>query len=525
MIMRWHGKSALVALVAAALTLPAAPAVAADATRSAQWWLSTLKVATAHQITQGRGVTVAVIDTGVFVHEDLKDRVLAGMDYTVPTGGNGQVDTDGHGTYIAGLISGRGHGTGLGILGIAPSARILPLRVAATRATWPTDDTIAKAIALARKRGAKIIHLPAMKGDQATMDAVAKAVAAGVLVIAATGNTAAGDPQIMPPAAWPGVVAVTGVDKAGKFAPLYVAGAKVDFSAPGVGVITTDKVAGGYVTPASTGTASAITAGVAALVWAKYPKLKAAQVLQAMQKGATDKGAKGRDSQYGYGVVNAANSLLAAQAIASPSPSASPSVSPSPSPSEEVMATEAAAAPPAADTKDEGGMSPLALLGIGGGILFLLVLAALVVLLIRRSQGGALGQPAIAGAPSPPPSPWAPQQVHLPQPVSAPVPPHHPSTPPQQVQTQQVQTQQVQTQQVQAQQVPMPVQPQLVSMRQEPTQPQPMVHRPAVDEAALNQPTVAIPRPRFAFPSESAPAAEPSIYDTATFPVVEEDRR
>src|SRR5215218_5563187 len=114
MIMRWHGKSALVALVAAVLALPASPAFAADATRSAQWWLSALKVGTAHGITQGRGVTVAVIDTGVFVHEDLKDRVLTGMDYTVPAGGNGQVDIDGHGTSIAGLISGRGHGAGLG---------------------------------------------------------------------------------------------------------------------------------------------------------------------------------------------------------------------------------------------------------------------------------------------------------------------------------------------------------------------------------------------------------------------------
>jgi hypothetical protein len=468
-------------------------------------------VATAHKITQGRGVTVAVIDTGVFVHDDLKDRVLTGMDYTVPTGGNGQVDTDGHGTYIAGLISGRGHGTGLGMLGIAPSARILPLRVAVNRSAWPTDGTVAKAITLARQKGAKIIHLPAMKGDQATMDAVAKAVDAGVLVIAATGNTTY-DTQIMPPAAWPGVVAVTGVDQTGKFAPLYVAGAKVDFSAPGVGAITTDKVAGGYVTPASTATASAVTVGVAALVWAKYPKLKAAQVLQAMQKGATDKGAKGRDNQYGYGVVNAGNSLAAAQVIASPSPSASPSLSPSASPTDQAAATDAVAAPPVSDTKDSGG-SILPMLGIAGGIVFLLVLAALVVLMIRRSQGGSTpGQPAL-GAPSP--SPWAPQRMQLPQPVSAPVPPPHPGTPPHQAPPYQAPTQQL----------PMPQQQVAPPGPSAYPQMQPMVNRPPVNAEALNQPTVTIQRPRFSFPGESAAAAEPSIYDTATFPVVEEDRR
>lgn len=592
--MRWHAKTVLVTAIVAALVLPAAPAGAADATRSAQWWLSTLKVATAHKITQGRGVTVAVIDTGVFVHEDLKDRVLAGMDYTTAAGGNGQVDTDGHGTLIAGIISGRGHGTGLGLLGISPSARILPLRVAVDRSHWPTDDTVAKAIAYARKKGAKIIHLPAYQGDQATMDAVAKAVAAGVMVVAATGNTTY-DKQIMPPASWPGVVAVTGVDKSGKFDPLYVAGAKVDFAAPGSGMITVDKVAGKYVTPASTALASAATVGVAALVWAKYPKMKLAEVLQAMQKGATDKGTKGKDSQYGYGVVNAANALTAAQVIASPSPSASPSASPSESPSEEAAPTETAAAEPVADTKDTGG-SMMPVLGIGGGLLFLLFLAAGVVLLLKRGQGGG-SSPALAGAggPTPPSSPWAAQQVQLPsqvgyeqtpqqsyaqtqayQPGAQPTPaypqaqPGYPQTqayqqpaaqptlpsmqraadqtqqlpvqrPGQPAHPQHVQplyAQQQSPQPPQAQQPPQaettqawqrpvqqqPAQPQHSQPQHaqpQPAQPQPAQHRPPVDAEALNQPTVTVQRPRFAFPGDTADESQPSIYDTAYFPKVE----
>lgn len=530
--MRRHGNSrglpmaALATLVVAAIVAPAAPVSAADATRAAEWHLSTLKVGTAHKITQGRGVTVAVIDTGVFVHEDLKDRVLAGIDYTSATGGDGRIDTDGHGTWIAGVISGRGHGSGLGMLGIAPSARILPIRVAATRSTWPTDDTIAKGIAFARKKGAKIIHLPAMAGDQATMDAVAKAVAAGVLIVAGTGNTTY-DKQIMPPGAWPGVVAVTGVDKAGKFAPLYVAGAKVEFAAPGAGVITTDKVAGKYVTPASTGMASAVTIGVAALVWAKYPKFKVAEVLQAMRTGAVDKGAKGRDNQYGHGVVNAGNALAAAAVMASPSPSPSPSLSLSPTPTEEATESQVAEAPPAADAKDTGSGSYVATFGIAGGVVFLLLLAGMVVLLIRRAQNGG-PTPATAGGP--PPSPWAPQQVQLPPPVQA------APLQPMQVQTIPVQAPHVQAAPIRHPQGGTPPQPgglgappsayNEMTQRQPvvPAPPPPMVNRPAVDADALNHPTVAIPRPRFAFPGETA-AADPSIYDTANFPIVEDERR
>src|SRR5262245_40357564 len=211
--MRW--RFLLTALVlAVCLPVMTPSAYAADATRSAEWFLGTLKISAAHKITQGRGVTVAVIDTGVFVHDDLKDRVLTGYDYTVPTGGNGQTDTDGHGTWIAGVIAGRGHGAGLGMLGIAPSARILPIRVAATRPA-PADGSVAKAIEQARKRGAKIIHLSGYGGDQATMDAIAKAISAGVLVIAATGNAGV-DKQIPPPASWPGVITASGVDKSGK---------------------------------------------------------------------------------------------------------------------------------------------------------------------------------------------------------------------------------------------------------------------------------------------------------------------
>jgi hypothetical protein len=455
---------------------------------------------------------------------------LTGYDYTTPAGGNGQVDTDGHGTWIAGIIAGRGHGTGLGMLGIAPSARILPIRVAAARPN-PSDGTVAKAIQQATKRGAKIIHVSGFGGDQATMDAVAKAVASGVLVIAPTGNSAF-DKQIPPPASWPGVLTVSGVDKSGKVSGLYVTGSKIDFAAPGDGVITTDKTAGAYATPVSTSTPSAVVAGVAALVWAKYPKLKAAQIIQVMRSSATDKGAKGRDPIYGSGIINPVGALTAAHAIASPSPSVSPSPSLSPSAEESAVAgfSEAAVSPAASDRK--GGVSPLALVAVAAGVIMVLVGAFIGYFLLRRSRS----------APSTPPEAWAPQPLALPPPISplaigpppgaptAPVSLTPPATAAPLVASSSAAgalpsmgvvpgaevTQPLRT--VPAQQQPRHAVP-------APPEPTPQMNRPPIDPAVLNQPTVTVQQPRFAFPADDAGDGMPSIYDTASFPVVTEDRR
>ncbi len=558
---------AAVTAVCAAL-LPAGPASAADATRTAEWWLSPLKIATAHKISHGGGITVAVIDTGVFDHADLKGRLLTGMDYTVPAGGDGKTDTDGHGTWIAGIIAGTGHGTGLGLLGIAPSARILPIRVSAARPA-PTDGTVAKAIDFAVKKKAKIIHLAGYGGDQATMDAVARAVAAGVIVVASTGNTQF-DKQIPPPASWPGVVTAAGTDQKGKIDPLFLTGSKIEFAAPGSAMITLDKTAGAYATPVSTAMPSAVIAGVAALVWARYPKLKADQVLDAMRKSATDLGPKGRDPQYGFGMINPVAALNAANILASPSPSASPSASAAPSAEASVQTTVDAteAAPPAAaGTTSGGGGVPVGLLaGIFGAVVLLLAVGTVVMIMVRRR-----GNP-------PPEQAWAPQPVSSPPPISPapaawnaqpamtfpsnpppvatgfPAASGYPATSgfPATTATAETTASYPATQQVYvpgwdpptaphptvaqppaasaagrhapqhtAEQVAPPqpprMQPPQPAVQQQPAAP--MVNRPAVDAAALNQPTIAVPQPRFAFPTE----ADPTIYDTASFPVLPDE--
>src|SRR3954471_14323428 len=110
------------ALAGASAALFGSPVLPADAIRDKQWHLQFLKVAEAQRISTGKGVTVAVIDTGVSKHPDLAGSALRGTDF-VSAGGSGQTDLDGHGTGMAGLIAAHGK-NGTGALGIAPDAKI-----------------------------------------------------------------------------------------------------------------------------------------------------------------------------------------------------------------------------------------------------------------------------------------------------------------------------------------------------------------------------------------------------------------
>src|SRR2546430_290346 len=110
-----------------ATVMLAAPPAAADSIRDRQWHLKYLNIDAAHAVSQGDGVVVAVVDSGVNGnHPDLAGNVLNGVDVSGTGAPNGLEDRDGHGTAMAGLIAGHGHGNGDGVLGIAPHAKIFP---------------------------------------------------------------------------------------------------------------------------------------------------------------------------------------------------------------------------------------------------------------------------------------------------------------------------------------------------------------------------------------------------------------
>jgi type VII secretion-associated serine protease mycosin len=312
-----------------AFVMPTAPA-RADEVRTAEWQLRYLDITRVHGISQGENITVGLIDAGVNGnHPDLVGNVLPGFSLLPNYPGNGWEDIGTHGTAMAGLIAGHGH-DGDGVLGLAPKSKILPLQVGSGDKASDAD-AIAAAIDTAVEHGARVISLSLGVGSSSLLrSAVERAEQADTVLVAAAGNRPE-DNTVNWPARYDGVVAVGAVDQNGNLASFSVTGPQVLVSAPGVDVETTN-THNGYARVSGTSPATAITAGVVALIRSKYPTMSAKDVIHRLTATATDRGAPGRDDEYGYGIVNPYAALTAD--VPSTSASASPAQSPTaPSPS------------------------------------------------------------------------------------------------------------------------------------------------------------------------------------------------
>ncbi len=202
--------------------------------------------------TGGAGVTVAVLDTGVYKdHLDLKDNIVSCKDATKRGIRDGCVDTIGHGTHVAGTIAANGGSDGLGIYGVAPNASLMIIKVCG-RLGCRTDD-IAEGIYYATDNEAKIISM-SLGGDTQSsliMDAIDYATNNGVLVVAAAGNDGPADGSIDYPGANVNVVAVGAIDidknvvswssRGINDGDYVVEEREVEFGAPGVSVESTWK--------------------------------------------------------------------------------------------------------------------------------------------------------------------------------------------------------------------------------------------------------------------------------------------
>lgn len=301
---------ALVAcLVVGAASMGGAPA-GADEVRDSQWHVSQLDLARAHELSQGEGITVAVIDTGVDGnHPDLAGNVLEGVD--LATGGNGWDDPHGHGTAMAGLIAAHGHGTGNadGAVGVAPRARIIPIRIAEDDGTTSAGTDLSPAFDAAMDLGVDVISF-SFDGDVTSMDNVERAIDAGIVVVAAAGNRPE-DSRITDVAAVEGVVAAGAIGPDGAVANISVRGndlTPLTLAAPGVDVVSTTP-GGNYRGGSGTSPAAAVVSGAVALVWSRYPELSGADVVDHLASTARDAGAPGQDHEYGFGVLDVVAAL------------------------------------------------------------------------------------------------------------------------------------------------------------------------------------------------------------------------
>ena len=294
-------------LVAATILL--APTLANAATvRQAQWFLDSVHAIEAQNISRGDGVVVCVLDSGVdATHPDLAGAVLPGKSFGESPAADARVDTEGHGTAMAGLIAARGGGVN-NALGVAPGASILPVAASSN-----VHDSLAEPIKYCVDNGAKVLNLSggrpgALQQDE--KDAIAYAATHDVVVVVAMGNRK----QIPEPngfASLPGVIAVTGTTQSNGAWPDSWTGPTAGLSAPALNVTTFPKVkfSSGFSSDEGTSDSAAIVSGAAALVRAKFPTLNAANVINRLIVSATDLGTPGRDELYGYGLVDAQRAL------------------------------------------------------------------------------------------------------------------------------------------------------------------------------------------------------------------------
>jgi subtilisin family serine protease len=333
--------------LAAAGVMAGVPPAAGGGVGHGEWWLRALHVRSAWATANGGRITVAVLDTGVDpAAPDLAGSVITGADFTrserASTGGFWGV----HGTAVASLIAGHGHGPGGadGIAGVAPRAKILPVRVVLER-TDPLENNpavashqpaaIASGIRYAVRRGAEVIALPldpgqptvmhpaaptAAGGSAAEKAAVAYAAARGVVLVAPAGDTGNRADRVNYPAAYPGVISVGAVGRTFAQAPFTSRRPYVTLTAPGQAIVAAIP-GGGYTTFSSTSAASAIVAGIAALIKSRYRSLTAAQVKDALIHTTVARPRGARRNGAGFGTVAAAAALkLAANMAAARTP-------------------------------------------------------------------------------------------------------------------------------------------------------------------------------------------------------------
>lgn len=288
-----------------ALTFMSAPASSADQTRDDQWALNALQAEAAWKLSKGKGVTVAVIDDGVNAqHVDLRNNVLNGKDFLdgdAPSPSPG----DSHGTEMASVIAGHGHGAGGadGVMGLAPDAEILPIRM-----NLEGDSGFSEEIRYAVDHGASVINISvgSSQDDPDDRKAVAYALKRNVLVVTASGNEGKAN-DIEFPGEYPGVLTVGAVDNSGTIWNKSNYGPEVMLTAPGTHIVAAGSPGNKLRDGTGTSDSAAFVSAAAALIRSKFPHLTAGQVANRLVKTAALPGvAKGialPDEKYGYGII------------------------------------------------------------------------------------------------------------------------------------------------------------------------------------------------------------------------------
>lgn len=277
--------------------------------RHPQWPLRVMHVRDAWSTSRGRGVVVAVVDSGAGPNRELNGQLVPGVNLASPP--PPRIDIFDHGTAVASIIAARADGRG--IVGVAPLAKVMPVRI--------FDDWTAPARRLVRgirwavNHHADVINLSLVNRDVPILrSAVRYALDHGVVVVAGSGNDRASGSPAQYPAAYRGVIAVGAVNPSLELAAYSNEGDYVDVVAPGSRVLASDPF-GTLSWYWGTSFSTPQVSGVVALMLAANPRLRPAQVQRILQDTAVDLGDPGKDKLYGYGLVDAPAAVRAARAM------------------------------------------------------------------------------------------------------------------------------------------------------------------------------------------------------------------
>ncbi|HVX91782.1 MAG TPA: S8 family serine peptidase [Xanthobacteraceae bacterium] len=268
----------------------------------AQYALVKLKLPQAHGVATGEHVLIAVVDSGIDVsHPELQGAIADTFD---------ALGTDEpphpHGTAIAGIIAAHAR-----LMGAAPAVRILAVRAfgAKSKGAQGTTFNILKGLDWAIAHGARIVNMSfAGPPDPMLERSLANLKRKGTILVAAVGNAGAKSPPLYP-AADPNVIAVTATDIEDKLFAAANRGRYVAVAAPGVDILVPTP-GGGYQMSSGTSFAAAYVSGIAALLLERRPKLLPDVARRVLVSTAKDLGPKGRDDEFGAGLVNAFGAVM-----------------------------------------------------------------------------------------------------------------------------------------------------------------------------------------------------------------------
>jgi subtilisin family serine protease len=260
-------------------------------------------------------IKVGIIDTGISnTHPDLLANIKGGVNTINPR--RSWNDDNGHGSHVAGIVAAIDNT--IGVIGVGPAIDLYAIKALNAAGSGLLSDVI-EGIQWAINNGMQVINmsLGTTSDVQSFHDAVIAAKNAGIVVVAAAGNSGPGDNTVIYPAKYPETIAVSATDQNDEIASWSSRGPEVDLAAPGVSIYSTYKGTS-YATLSGTSMAAPHVTGVAALVLntpvGNYDanangKWDPDEVQKKLQDTAIDLGDPGFDDLYGYGLVNAYNAV------------------------------------------------------------------------------------------------------------------------------------------------------------------------------------------------------------------------